>query len=391
MGGAVNGNSGNRVEPSARAGRLDGLTGLRWWAAFMVFLFHIQVFAPIPGPLAAVLHQGYLGVTFFFVLSGFVLTWSWSALVRQSTFYFRRFARIYPLHVVTWIVAIPVFYAVLPGIAPDWIRPIDAPVLALSLVLLQGWWTAPTILFAGNPAAWTLTCEMFFYAVHPYAQRALARVGSRGALLAAVAVVVVAFGYRASAGILQGTWWADLPLPLQHVPEFLLGMCLAWALLRGWRPRIPVIVGVASLALVVGAIVVAAALGPGVRFAVAFSRFGNEFFTVACGVVIVAIAMASLDGRRTPFSDRIQVRLGEWSFAFYLIHATVIYTAMHLWAPLPESWFNVLPAVALLVIGTALAAILHHGVERPIERRLRRWKDARDLRYAERVAARVTD
>ena len=44
--------------------RLDALTGLRWWAAFMVFLYHMAVFAPLPGPITEVFDQGYLGVTF---------------------------------------------------------------------------------------------------------------------------------------------------------------------------------------------------------------------------------------------------------------------------------------------------------------------------------------
>lgn len=366
------------AEPAVAATRLDGLTGLRWWAAFMVFLFHIQVFAPVPGPVAAVLNLGYLGVTFFFVLSGFVLTWSWSTAVRQSTFYFRRFARIYPLHVVTWIVAIPVFYALFTS-GPDWVRPVDVPVLALSLVLLQGWSVVPIVLFAGNPAAWTLTCEMFFYAIHPYAQRVLRRIGIRGALVGAAAIVVVAFGYRASAWLWEGTWWADLPAPLWHVPEFLLGMCLAWALRQGWRPRIPELAGVGSLAFAVGLIALSPTLVPGGRVSEAIVRFGNEIFTVACAIAIVAVATGHLLGRRSLFADRIQVRLGEWSFAFYLIHATVMYAALHLWPAQPVGWSNVVPATAVLVVGVALAGMLHQVVERPLERRLRRWKDRRDL------------
>ena len=53
--------------------RLDSLTGLRWWAAFAVFCYHMMNFAPVPG-LGAVARYGNHGVAFFFVLSGFVLT-----------------------------------------------------------------------------------------------------------------------------------------------------------------------------------------------------------------------------------------------------------------------------------------------------------------------------
>lgn len=118
--------------------RLDALTGLRWWAAFMVFLFHMRVFAPVPQPLAAVFDQGYLGVTFFFVLSGFVLTWSLKPGVSTSTFYWRRFARIWPATMVALLLAIPVFYSIGLGQSTPALelKPFDLGILALSVLLL---------------------------------------------------------------------------------------------------------------------------------------------------------------------------------------------------------------------------------------------------------------
>jgi len=366
------------VQPLSRSPRLDGLTGLRWWAAFLVFLYHVQVVAPIPGPLSAVLRQGYLGVTFFFVLSGFVLTWSFAPVLRRSTFYLRRFARIFPSHAVAWMLAVPVFYAVLPIAAPIWVRPVDGPVLLLSFVLLQGWFTVPAILFAGNPAAWTLTCEFFFYAIHPFAQRILRIMTVRATLLTALGVVAVAWAYRASAWAFDGSWWANLPLPIQRAPEFILGMCIAWAIRQGWRPRVPVAVGIVALAAVVLVIAVVPAWMPDQLPGIIVGRFGNEAFTVACALAIVAVAVSGLDGHRSVFGDRVQVRLGEWSFAFYLVHATVIYFVLWFIEPLAPSWWNVLPSAGLFLVGLLIAALLFHGVERPVERRIRRWKDARD-------------
>lgn len=54
--------------------RLDALTGLRWLAAFWVFGYHMLNFGSPPAPVELVNRLGFLGVTFFFVLSGFVLT-----------------------------------------------------------------------------------------------------------------------------------------------------------------------------------------------------------------------------------------------------------------------------------------------------------------------------
>ena len=91
-------------DPAARRPRLDSLTGLRWWAAFAVFLHHMSNLAPMP--IEGVLRYGAYGVTFFFVLSGFVLTWSARPGTPASTFWWRRFARIYPSHIVALVLAL---------------------------------------------------------------------------------------------------------------------------------------------------------------------------------------------------------------------------------------------------------------------------------------------
>lgn len=240
--------SATLAQPTAR---LDALTGLRWWAAFMVFFYHILVFAPIPGPLATVFAQGYYGVTFFFVLSGFVLTWSARPGVSTSTFYWRRFARIWPSHIVALLIAIPVFYTLSAVPEGSFLKPFDPAVLSLSVVLLQGWWVAPLILFSGNPAAWTLTCEAFFYALHPWISRVLVPTLRRGALFIAGGVVLYAFLYRFLVILWPEPPLVLVPLPVQRVPEFILGMALAWAMRSGWRPKIPPVVGVGSLAGVI--------------------------------------------------------------------------------------------------------------------------------------------
>ncbi|MBL3699724.1 acyltransferase [Leucobacter luti] len=359
--------------------RLNSLTGLRWWAAFLVFLYHMLVFAPLPGPVSRLFEQGYLGVTFFFVLSGFVLTWSMRPGVSTSTFYWRRFARIWPAHIVALLFAIPVFYTLGAVQEGSFLKPFDLGILLLSVVLLQGWWANPAILFSGNPAAWTLTVEALFYALHPWLSRLLVPLAKRGALIVALAAIAWAFAYRAGVVFWPESWLAHVPMPITRVPEFLLGMALAWAMRSGWRPSVHPLVGIVALGLVVGAIVLSPVL-PGLT---TFGAFGNEVFTVAVGLAIVALASHALRGRRSLFEARWQVKLGEWSFAFYLVHATVIYLALRIFGFQDASWRNLLWFGLILAIDLVLAWALHAGIERPVERRMRKWKDARDRRAAE--------
>lgn len=354
--------------------RLDALTGLRWWAAFMVFLYHMAVFAPLPGPITAVFDQGYLGVTFFFVLSGFVLTWSMRPGVSTSTFYWRRFARIWPAHMVALVFAIFVFYTWGPIPEGSFLKPFDLGILLLSVVLLQGWWANPAILFSGNPAAWTLTVEALFYALHPWISRLLTPLAKRGALLVGIAALVWAFTYRGGVMLWPDSWLVDVPMPITRVPEFILGMALAWAMRSGWRPRVHPFIGVGSLLVAVLGIVVSARLSS----LSAFAFFGNEIFTVAVGLAIISLTEWALRGRKSLFDTRLQVKLGEWSFAFYLVHATVIYLALRIFGFQDPSWRNLGWMLVILAVDIVLAWALHAFIERPVERRMRRWKDRRD-------------
>src|SRR5689334_25372956 len=92
--------------------RLPSLTGLRFVAALLVFVHHsshLMVFSDTAiteayGQLAR--NAASIGVSFFFVLSGFVLTWSVQPGDTAPRFLRRRFFKIFPNHVVVYVVAL---------------------------------------------------------------------------------------------------------------------------------------------------------------------------------------------------------------------------------------------------------------------------------------------
>lgn len=368
-----------------RPPRLDAITGLRWWAAFAVFGFHMMIFAPLPPTIARILAFGDYGVAFFFVLSGFVLTWSMRSGVARRTFYWRRFARIYPLHIVTLLLAVPVFYSVTPNASGWWVKPLDFGVLLLSVLLVQGWWRDPAILFSGNPAAWTLTVEAFFYALHPFLARPLARLGRAGALWAAGATAVLAVAQRTVVHLDPDGWFALLPWPLLRVNEFVLGMTLAWAFRLGWRPRLHPVAPAAGIVVYFAALLLAerAAATGSAGAAPAYALIAS--YTPAAATVLFGLLIVSTSGRELSGGARLLrwrplVVLGEWSFAFYLIHATIVYTALTVCGPQPARWLNLGWFAVLLPVAIAAAGALHVWIERPVESRLRAWEQRRRAR-----------
>lgn len=391
--------TGVSVQSASRPARLDALTGLRWWAAFAVFVHHVGQLVVLPPTLARTLTLGTHGVTFFFVLSGFVLTWSSGQAVPgfappdARTFWWRRVARIYPAHLVALLLALPVFTSlVLAEGSHSGVRPFDVGIVLLSVLLLQGWSRDASVLFSGNPASWTLSCEAFFYALHPAADRALARTTRSGALWAAGGVVGVAVLLRmlVMSGGDGGVTIGALPWPVLRLTEFLLGMALARAVVLGWRPRLRVglvatAVGAVGAWLVTGSVLLSAAGLEGSVVAQAHERLAGglqEVMTVGLAALVVAVAVGELEGRPSTLSRPRLVRLGEWSFAFYLVHATVIYLMVAVLGP-HRGFVGVLVGVLALVLSLAAAWALHAAVERPAERRMRRaWDQRRAVRVA---------
>lgn len=361
------------IASTPRRPRLDSLTGLRWWAAFAVFAYHMNNLAPLRGQ--SLLDIGYTGVSFFFILSGFVLTWSARRGVGARQFWWRRFARIWPAHVVALLLALPVFYTYS---APDpehwWVKPFSLPVILLSLPLAQGFFRDPAILFSGNPAAWTLSCEAFFYFLHPLVNR---RALSRRS--AAVSLIVLSVAVGMVCHTVPGVF-DSLPVPILRFWEFTLGMGVAHLMRSGSTVRVPtwlIYPGAAGMAALYWTLNhrLADLDSAGISFL-------RQVFPIvlACffALAIWICSSADLDSRRSPFRQRALVVGGEWSYAFYLVHATVLYAVLavighHPWDPVvtPVIWIGVF----LGALG--LSAALHLCVERPLEKRLRAWGDRR--------------
>src|ERR1700682_4354646 len=95
---------------------LRALTGLRFVTAFWVVLFHFfhpaKLGFAMPASADGILASGFCGVGLFFALSGFVLSYVHGDIdpgdpVAKRNFWAARFARIYPIHIVGFVLATP--------------------------------------------------------------------------------------------------------------------------------------------------------------------------------------------------------------------------------------------------------------------------------------------
>ena len=357
--------AGIAASPANALPRLDSLTGLRFFAAYLVLQHHFTNFAQLPG-LVRYTGFGATGVTFFFVLSGFVLTWSFQPSDTAPRFYWRRFARIVPLHVVTTVIALPVFYS-----GRD--VPYDWTAIALSFLLLHAWVPTATTYFAGNPASWSLSCEMFFYAVHPFIVRPVLRAGVIA--LAALTVLVLAALYIVADAAIEMSariaGWLLYVSPLFRVGEFFVGVALAAAVKRGVRFPVRLIPATVLLGVWV---VVYYNIGPhlGADWRIFIADLNYPMLAVLYASIIAAAAQLDLGAQRSWLRLRPMVALGQWSYALYLIHATIIYGFIHVFGSRQSVVFaNAWWLLLISLVAVAASGILYHAIEYPVERRLR--------------------
>ncbi|MFE5401259.1 acyltransferase family protein [Streptomyces sp. NPDC056580] len=381
--------------PGGTAERLHSLTGLRWIAALAVFLNHVGTLLPLPDA-RPVLILGSSGVTFFFVLSGFVLTWTYTAGDRALPFYGRRFARVWPVLLVG--VLVPLLLQ-LPDAAPG--RGEELIRMALSAVLLYQAWVPGHILGSTNPVTWSLACEAFFYAVFPFVVRLAVRRPQSLRRLGGAAVALVLVGW----GVKLWLWDAYPPQippaftgvdglifgvysPIARVWEFLLGVVAAAALRKGWR--LPLSVASATVLLAGGFLALWVLRFETWRLFTIYDAL-PQVTAPLYALLVVAVAQRDLAGGASWLRSRPMVALGEWSYAFYLLHFTVLFefasavfdrkSVMEFYMrPAGASWTNAGYAALALVISIAVSAILYQFYERPVERRLRMRIGRREVR-----------
>ncbi len=155
------------TKPPHSSGQLRPLTSLRFFAAAAVLLAHTYPYRNPHEPAGFV--QLSNGVTFFFVLSGFILTITYSSALRRPTlygiwnFYIARIVRIWPVHLLTLAAVLPFCWTdLLSGNHGDPIVNLAATVALIQTFVMDA---KDRVM---NAPSWSLSAEFFFYLCFPF-------------------------------------------------------------------------------------------------------------------------------------------------------------------------------------------------------------------------------
>lgn len=343
------------------------LTGVRAVAAYLVFLHHYN--PALPGTFVhRLLDQGYIGVSIFFMLSGFLIyhryadacinqkNWSWRGYLKN------RFARIFPLYALLfWLTA---GVGILQG------QPMSLRLFVVNLTLLKGFFN--DIKFSGIAQSWSLTVEACFYLLAPFLFTGLRYWGAYGLSILLVCIGLLLWatvGQTQSYGL-----FGSLPFVLFYTFfgrafEFVVGIWLA----RRWHQnQLPNY----QFATFLGSLLISVCIIWQANVAV-FSNnvtelMWSEFIAYNCFLPL-GIGLVFLDLLRTEsvihwvLSLPVFQALGRSSYAFYLIHIGILANGLQK-AGLTNGW--------LLFISLVTVA---HGLNVFIEKPLHQCLAGRHL------------
>lgn len=357
--------------------RLNALTGLRSFAAVNIVFFHFSD-PRIFGWLAPVVNAGYASVSFFILLSGFVLAYNYAARARDGKldrlrFWEARFTRLYPIYLLSlllsWRMVAQEYGA--HSHAMFWTG------MALTPLLLQGW--IPAIATFLNTPAWTMSAESFYYLIFPWLARyrrparltshliRMAGVWCLGMLPGALYLAFNPDGIAPTDRWSWGPWLQALKYtPLPHLPSFIFGVLLASldeVVPRAGRLRL--LLGIGGFAGLLALL----QMGPLIPYPLIHDGLLMPLF----GCIVLGLAGENPLARALGW--RPLVFVGESSYCLYLLHFN-FWNLIHdsgilkrLGLAKFDPWFSY-----LILIAMALTAL--HLVEKPAQRQLRKWMNA---------------
>jgi len=354
--------------------------GLRGLASLGIALFHASTIDSMAPGLKQIslIHNAWISVDLFFVLSGFVMFLRYGSQLQTSHeatgFVLRRFGRLYPLHLVTLILFLVVWMAMQtvkwlllvnfdvtvghqPLFDPEQVNGLD---LLSNVLLLHGvglHWTD-----ALNYPSWTVSLEMWTYLVFLMVCMVASRPASR--IWIFVLLGAASFGWFIHKAMTIDGFVAFFQAERSYMRilmSFSIGVIAAV-----WHQRRRTIgsgVGWAQ-ALAVGAVIVYLAV----------LQQSEQWLLI--GPVLFGLLVLSLSSDEgwlaRGLSGRVCGWLGERSYSIYLIHATLLmaFSALARLTPGPAQW-ALFGAYLLAVLGAA--QVLYTRIEVP-------WRDRfRDL------------
>ena len=376
------------------------LSSLRFFAAFAIVVLHFRDYLGVENDaLMTFLISGQYGVTFFFVLSGFILTYNYKTWFQDSVkvnefwkFLQYRFARLYPVYIFALLLD-SVFQVSARGGNGDfagqeitywgaWI---------INAFGLQAWVPGVPYTLVWNTPSWSISAELFFYVCFPFICYWLIKHFNSFAKLMGLFIAVLVISSYIYFGVLDQIYIQhQIPFetaysiqyytPIFRLPEFIAG-CIAGQLFLmnddkalnfkelvfGSELKRNIVIIVSAIWFFTrvyttgydGTNQTYWLIDNSVKFSILLLPFAGIILALSTGETFISKFL------RLPFL----VRLGEASYALYITHWTFI--SVYSLGFLPKSFQSPFMAIIFMVLTVLFSLWVYKNIEIPMKNKLR--------------------
>lgn len=357
--------------------KIKPLTSLRFLFAFAVFIHHTDIFnaLALPGwePFQRVLNEGFFGVDFFFILSGFVICYAYkksleTGKVRGDSFIVYRLARLFPVHFITFLIAFTIHNGTL-GLQAF-----------ANLLMLHSWIPAsPTsFAFTFNAVSWSISTELFFYLTFLLlVTLSRKNLSILFAFLCAFNLLLVTVANR---GMLLDTGWVLYISPFIRVLDFIAGILICQYTEKkrteqSYIEQNKIDLNKYTLMEITSLLLLILFTAFGLLNNVNWNLKNGMFYLIPGSFIVFAFAFGRGVVSRL-LSKRVFVWLGEISFSFYMIHQLVyMYFVQHFGYLITRIRHIALITGISFIVSLILAAVLYYFVEKPLNNLIRKGWD----------------
>jgi peptidoglycan/LPS O-acetylase OafA/YrhL len=296
---------------------LNQLTFTRFIAAIAIVLFHFGTSAfPFNYEFVQLLlSKANIGVSYFFILSGFVMVIAYSSrikVLKPQEYYLNRFARIYPIYALALTIA--TFGTIIK-------HNFDFMAFFSNATVIQAW--LPKYSLSINSPGWSLSVEFFFYLLFPVLLNSIYNKYSFVVITATIITIWIA-SQVVTNQLFFSSFYHGFPsashnfifyFPVLHLNEFLIGNLAGLIFLRNKDYKSN------SFHLLLLTISIPACL-----YVIARSKIDIQFHNGLMAIVFAPflVLLAANKGSATRFfSNKIFILLGEISFSIYILQEPV--------------------------------------------------------------------
>ena len=341
------------------------LTSIRMLFAVFVFLSHLSFLDnsnTYSKMFNNIFSEGFLGVSFFFILSGFILTYNYDSRfskksISKKSFYIARFARIYPMHFVTMIIAFILSFIVGNN---------DNYLLQNSL-LIQSFYNNKDIFFSLNAPSWSISDEMFFYMVFPFIL--FFNINIRVFILLILTAVILYLNIYLDYD--SQHYWLYIS-PIFRFADFLLGVIL-YSIYKYTRVKFKNINGTILEVLSTFVFILFFAYHNYLDISYRYSIY----YWLPMFLIILAFAVSGSSEKEGFFSkilcNNYLVWLGEISFCFYLLHLIVIRVISFIMNKIFTDIDLIILSLICLIVTLIASAFAYKFIEKPLNYKIKEY------------------